>query len=163
MKTQHRFLLAALAALGSLPALAGSITLPGAMCVSDQAVDRPVTGSLLNQATAAGGTAKFSCPIIRTEPVTPSSSTLSFTINAKVNNSSAPFVCIVRSIYANGSMHDSTEVGIPSKGTVPSGFFTAPSNVSMPANYVTSLTLRCNVPNVTSGESAGIMSYKTDD
>lgn len=153
----------ALCAAAAAPALAASHIMPGLMCVSDGASDRPISGALLNAVVSATGTQKFSCPIIRTEPVSNYASTMSLWINARVNYSYTNFDCVLRATMVDGTVIDSASVLMPPKSSSNGGNWTTGISVTLPPTMVTHTYLRCNVPNVYAGELAGIMSYRVTD
>lgn len=158
----QRALLAAVFALCSQPTLAASFTLPGAICTSDDAAVRPVSGALLNTAPGSASLSKFSCPVIHSRGVSGIPQTVSIKIYAKLNLASN-FDCALRSVLANGTVFDTATIPLPTKSTNNGGFWTTPSiSVTLPPFVHSSVHFRCDVPNM-AGESAGIISYHIDD
>jgi hypothetical protein len=148
----------AFAALCSAPAFAAQTTLPGFICHSDETAERPTTGALLNSATASG-TTKFRCPVMRTEPVGAIPTVLTLYLHAKLNYNPAQFGCTLRSVTTSGGTYDSNDVILPSG----SGYWSTSVSVALPQSATASVSLRCNVPNIYSGDKAGILSYRVDD
>jgi hypothetical protein len=157
----QRSVLATAAVLCTLPAAAGSLTLPGSICESTHAADRPASGALLNTAPGSTSFSKFSCPVMHTR-VPGFAGPVSVRIYAKLNLASN-FDCALRSVLANGTIFDTATIPLPTKSTNNGGFWTTPSiSVALPPFEHASVHFRCDVPNV-AGESAGIISYRIED
>jgi hypothetical protein len=162
--------LVAAAALAALPAFAGSYTFPGTHCSSDGPFARSLNGLLVNKATALGSngqatTTYFYCPIVHSQPLGLSPSTLSITVTVKTASSNAEFNCWVRSVTADNVMFDQVKLVFPTSSAGPY-HTTSGAQLSMPGlGSVTapaSVNMRCAVPNVVGGVDAGILSYRVD-
>ncbi len=159
---RHLCMLALAAGLTlSATAARADATLPGVMCSSDGATDKPTSGALMNSASASG-TSKFHCPIVRMQAVSIYGGTLSVSLNAKLNYHQT-YECVLRSTLASGAIFDSTSIVLPPKTSGNGGNWTVGLSVTLPPALMASVNLRCNVPNLFSGESAGIVSYKIND
>ena len=156
---RHALIAAALALTG-LPALA-DVTLPGTMCTSDGAVEKSVTGLLLNKvASPSSGRTDFYCPIVRTQPVTGYGSTITIHINVKLNLNT-DFECWVRSVKADNVTHDNVKFIFPGSIGTGAEYNMKTGSVSLPPLEPAALNMRCHVPNV-SGTTAGIVSYRIE-
>lgn len=158
----HRFV-ALGALLVPLAATAATTIVPGTICTSESTVDMPTNGALLNAAGGSSSTIKFHCPVIRSQSVSTYASTMSVTINAKVNWSYEAFYCVLRSVSANGTLMDSAAVYLPPKTTSNNGYASSTFSITLLPLFASSVGLRCNVPGVYSGETAGIVSLQVND
>ncbi len=146
-----------------LAATAATTIVPGTICTSESTVDLPTNGALLNAAGGPSSTIKFHCPVIRSQAVSSYASTMSVTINAKVNYSYEAFYCMLRSVTANGTLMDSAGVYLPPKTSSNNGYASSTFSITLLPGTATSVGLRCNVPGVYSGETAGIVSLQVND
>lgn len=144
-------------------AQAGTTMLSGANCTLEGAVERPTNGALLNANGGSASTAKLHCPVPHRQQPSVYGGNLSVALNARLNYSGATYECVLRSVLANGSVHDSTSVVLPPKSSGNGGNWSTSFSVSMPVAQWASVQLRCNVPNEYSGERAGLVSYRIDD
>ena len=160
----HRFLLTSAAALLLTATAAQAETwssYPGAACTSDGSVTRPTNGSLLAISVYTSGYSTFSCPIKRTFPLSNGAPTLYVYVNAKINNGSSDFLCVLRSVDSVGNIHDSDSHTFPKYYQYPNATATSGNQMTVaavPTDNGYSAILRCQVPNY-AGMPAGIISY----
>lgn len=154
---------AALLALASAGAHAGTFTVyTGMHCQSEGLVDRPVNGALHN--VSAGHTTTtdlFRCPVHRTQPLA-YTGTLLLTVNVLRNKSAANWDCTLRAVDPQGNVDHAVTLYVPPWTGGPKTWTatSAPLNLAgLPSAAPHSVSLRCNVPDMISGESAAIVSY----
>ena len=151
-----------LASLLSSPAWAITTVYPGTMCDFDGAVDRPVSGALMNASEGYATTSKLRCPVPRLKPYA-LGNTLKVKVNVILNNhlNNNPWECNLRTTNAAGTVVHTKYEDIPGANYPNLSWSFSFETIALdPASL--SYNFRCNVPDKT-GSLAGIVSYEVTE
>ena len=154
-----------LAVAGAGPALAATTIYSGSTCTSDGAVERPMSGVLLNiDNGGSNSAAKFHCPILRLHPANPYLSNVTLKVHAIRNISGGStgdaFNCAFRTVDINGNVIATTSFVIPRANAGTETFHFNSGSIVIDGVLARSYSFRCNVPDRVGGDKAGIISYE---
>lgn len=162
--------LAAALSAATLPVQAATVLLPGAACMSDGPVKVLSTGELLNvtaHKSSGDDRTMFTCPVpMGATPVTISTATLELRLrlNNNPNSSSGDpgFRCALVTVRSDGVIHEAPGIVLPTATYAGSTLYFTPSiPAKLPgAALLGAVLVRCAVPNVLSGEAAGIVNMR---